>query len=255
MIKIRPSSLDSYVQCPKSTRNKLVEGYKSHEKAHKKFHISATVGTSVHLGAMEAVKDLSKHLQSKKYYQEKALDSLSEAMTDEHELDALTPTRKDADRQVKQLVGIFLDDHVPTRPPLLVETQLKAEVTDEIVLIGSPDYVTFSGPCDLKTGRMKTFLGQLGAYNLLCEANKICSPIDNKIIHLPRSAVNKTPVSNVLVYDAEHATSIAKSILRAIIEDLEKPLDQLLEGPSAGFCSAHFCDLFGTEHCTSWRYK
>ena len=276
---IRASALTWHSDCPKRGNGQLFSaevkalGYRSRQLDRS---IAGVTGTAVHRaaeftlagkiggGSPPPVSDAT----------DAARDSLVEQMGQGVAFDTTTATRADALRQVISMTRLYYHKVAPNIQPVLVEKRLEAEVSEGIILAGSPDVVAIEpGQIDdLKTGARDpgNHNPQIGAYSLLARSAGIDIQ-QGAIDFIKRVPVSKPQPDPVrIVAPLAIAEQTAMNVLRHIVDDVRvfrEGDDRLglkagdpaafLANPHSRLCGEKYCPFWGITgqyaFCNEWR--
>lgn len=249
-IRLRPSSIDTFLNCPLQWAKVFLEGKTSIPGAR------AAIGTAIHKSAEVLWLDA---IETKKV--DSNIDKLTDAAIEEFkELDNSSELQYDqgedantAQTEVKNGVRAFVEDIVPYTPiPTGVEKFFKVNIKHPLVkeLGGTIDYLTDDVVADIKTSRRKAVMGhyttQQSIYKYLAMEhgyNIKHNLIQNVVLG------KKDVVGNIGEMDAN--VPQAKFIINKLLDTLELasndtvPLDVLFRGnPKYYLCNPKYCAFF-----------
>lgn len=261
MISVRASSLTEYPDCERrfSARHLpgLIEsaGFRLRQVSSS---IGATVGTAVHAGAAQMLREKMASGEDNKP-DSVALDmAVSELRTDVERgavWDDTTPTMNAAEGQTIRMVQAYRHGVLPGVTPIAVEQALEATFSATLTITGHMDVAEQEIIHDTKTGVMRRpNHPQYGAYSLLRRSNK---GVVNGFIedYVPRSSLKqpqRAPERHI--YPVASCEQAAHNILKRIdaaAQAFAQDGDpwRWLPNPASMLCGDRFCPAFATAFC------
>jgi len=211
-IILRPSSIDSFLQCPQQWYRVFILGERSIPNSR------AAIGTAIHKGVEQMWID-SMTAKAKIVSMGCMADAALEAFGVEEDKDLSYDMGEDRNTCHKEiLVGLdtFVEDVAPFVPiPTGVEERFSIEITDHPIvkgISGQLDYVNrdYKAIADLKTGKRKHNVAnsstQQSIYNIVAEENGVeikTSTIQNVVLktkpegHVMDAAINKDKAKKI----------------------------------------------------------
>lgn len=259
MTIIRPSSLPSYVDCPRRTAARLFRedveaaGYVLRQTPQ---GIGAAIGTAVHAGAHQALRPRveGKELAPADEAEGAAFDNLRSALADGVAWDEVSPTQNASEKQVLRMVRRWREDVAPRFVPEHVEVRLEADMAG-VTVSGQVDVAAGDVIRDLKTGRTQRANGaQYGMYSLLWRAHghDIGRLVED---YVPRAPVSKLqPAAVTTEIDVADAEAAAEAIAKRMVADLDEFRATsnpwaFLANPASMLCGDKWCPAWGTKWC------
>lgn len=250
-VNIRPSSVDTWTNCPRQWAMVFIGGESSIPGAR------AALGTAVHT-AIETEWNLSIAAKAKQFNVSAMEDIVSAELVvaDNEGLSYDNDDNLDTLVSYARLgVNAFVDDILPfTDIPLKAETRLGIDVKNPIIekLTGTIDYLGKSSIADVKTSKRKpipqSFVVQQSIYKLLAEANDM--KIDD--VFIQGIVFNKTKTYGTIL-PLEPNLPRAKYLVNSILDTLtvynEQKIDPtiLFRGnPKYYLCSIKYCKFYST---------
>jgi hypothetical protein len=250
-IRIRPSSIDNFVNCPLQWAKVFLEGRTSIPGAR------AAIGTSIHKAAevlwSEAIKQ-GKVDDNVEKLTDAAVEEFAEIeKKDKLYYDPQEDTNTAQDTIVKG-VRAFVEDIVPFTPiPLAVEQFLEIPISGNPIINaigGTIDYLTDTVVADVKTSRRKAvmhhYTTQQSVYKYLAQSHGY--NIEHSLIQ--NVILRKTSTEGLigeLTPNVEQAKFIVNKMLETmeIVEAGTIPLNVLFRGnPKYYLCSEKYCAFF-----------
>jgi hypothetical protein len=250
MVRIRPSGVSSFYNCPLQWKLTHLDGLKSIPNSR------AMIGTAVHKVAeitwKEAIESGAKDLN-----ESKSTDIASETFKELDKegmkyngFDTFESCQKEAIEGAK----CFTREIAPKEAiPKAVEKFYSIDLQNGFEIAGSVDYVGVDMIADLKTTRKKAtpnnYLLQQSIYAVLSGA-KECK-IQNIVL-------KKKPESHIL--PLEHNIKYTKKIVNDLItriKSYQESGNSLLfpANPTSCLCSDKYCSFFGTDKCEISKLK
>jgi CRISPR/Cas system-associated exonuclease Cas4 (RecB family) len=253
-IILRPSSIDTFLQCPQQWYRVFILGETSIPNSR------AAIGTAIHAGVEQMWLD-SMQAKTKVISMGSMADAAVEAFEEEEQKDLQFDANEDRNTCHKEiLVGLdtYVEDITPYVPvPTGVEQRFTVNITDHPIvegISGQLDYVDeeVGVISDLKTGKRKHNVAnsstQQSIYNYLAEENGVkvnVSTIQNVVLkakpegHIMDAQINKDKAKNIV--------NTLLDVLEVYNEDKVDP-DMLFRGnPKYYLCSPKYCKFF--EEC------
>ena len=260
MITVRASSLPKWADCPRRSAanifNKELRELGYDFRSHGKF-VSGILGTAVHAGASHTLKNkmvekdtpLNEAIEiSIETYKKKSVDGI--------DYDDITNTRNTAEKQITNISTVFHTQIAPSLHPLAVEQEMKAKLSDTMIVSGHADDIEEDSVHDTKTGASgQTYQAQGGCYSLSAKANQIAVPKEFVVDHIPRTSLRKPQPDAVQYrYDIGLCEQEAKSVLNEIkrtwmLFDEHHDPAVFMANLSSMLCSPKYCAAFGTDWC------
>lgn len=248
---LRPSSIDSFLQCPQQWYRVFILGEHSIPNSR------AAIGTAIHKGVEVMWKD-SMQVGQKIISPGSMADAAVEAFEEEEQKDLQYDSGEDKNTCIKEvIVGLdtFVDDIVPWVPvPTDVEARFDLTITDHPIVGGVSGQLDYLDKkvgvlADVKTGKRKHNVAnsstQQSIYTLLAEENGV--KVNNATI---QNVVLKTkPEGHIM--DSQINIPKAKAIVNTLLDTLkvysEDKVDPdiLFRGnPKYYLCSPKYCRFF-----------
>lgn len=250
-ITIRPSSVDSFLQCPYQWAKTFLEGIPSIPGNR------AAIGTGIHRGAevlwSDAIKTGKKDCN---------ITMITDAAVESYEEEFKKGVQLDDDETMSGSIDevaagcrAFVDDiamYVPI--PVAVESRFTIDITNHPLVkavSGTVDYLGTDNISDLKTSKRKptpaNYTTQQSIYKMLAEANGH----DVQYNTIQGIVLKKAPEG--LVMPIETDVTQAKALINVMLDTLEVaaqdivPLEVLFRGnPKYFLCSNKYCSLYST---------
>ena len=271
---IRPSALSGYGDCPRREAARLFRfeveraGYKLRETPG---GVAPVIGTATHAATARIVEEKlrSGNLGDLEEAEQAGIEKLGLCLEQETHFDKTSPTRKDAEIQVRRMTRAYHRHIAPVLNPVAVESRLEAKIGKGFLLAGTSDVETIEPGVirDTKTGVVsRTHAAQLGGYSLLSRSHGrvIAKGVIDFIKRVPVRTDQPPPVtSDYPVADIENlAMHRIKRIQRDLTEfrhrvhtDAGPPEFAFDVNPMSNLCSDRWCPAWGTKFCAEWRYK
>jgi len=249
-IRLRPSSIDGFLNCPKQWAHVFLEGRTSVPGAR------AAIGTAIHKAA-EVI--WSEAIETQKV--DDNIEKLTDAAIEEfHEVEARAELNYDegedtntAQDTVKKGVKAFVEDIVPYTPiPLGVEKFFKVDIDHPFVkeLGGTIDYITNDVVADVKTSRRKAVMNHYVTQQSIYKYLAIENGYDIKHSLIQNVILRKSSTEGQ-IGELEPNVPQAKFIINTLLDTLELaakdtiPLDTLFRGnPKYYLCSEKYCAFY-----------
>lgn len=279
MIEARTSRLD-WPDCPRRGsafalwREIEDAGYRL-RRLDDRVHVATAIGSAAHAGDAELYRELARtgsagdHRRVVRAVEVGVETFTAQAPADDMiSLDAITPSRTVAHRQVKALITTYATIIDPGDEPVMVEESLAITIGD-VRLRSTPDRFLVSGRLpDLKTGRASklTSSAQLGGQSLVIRTHKPHLPVTwLGVEDQPRRHPDKiTPPRRIEVPQAA-AEHQAWSALQQMSREINAFRDSVAAGrpepdlfptrPESYLCGERTCPAYGTSYCSAWRLK
>ena len=272
---IRPSSLTTYLDCPRrfAARHLADEvanaGYRLSPV--RRTHIGAAVGTGVHAAAsftLEA-KRTTGDLGNASEAEDRANASFMEAAEYGVDWDATTANLSTAQRQLARMTRSYRKHLAPQISPVLVEQRMEADVGDGFIVSGQLD--TLAGDPDsvlrdLKTGTQQRANGvQYAAYSMLFEAHgfRMRRLLEDYLARVRIDREQPPPVSTEVNMrdnqaDALEAIDGIKRDTARFLERVASPTGRpppsaFRPNPASSLCAARWCPAWGTDFCKAHK--
>lgn len=250
VIRIRPSSVESFYGCSYQWGKTFLEGVSSIPNSR------AAIGTAIHAGveAMwnEAIASGKKE-PNIRLMTDAAMDSWKESTHDGMQYD---DGENEGSCAVEIIKGTeaFIEDIVPfTKIPVAVETFVKIDLDHKMVseIGGTIDYLSVDTIGDVKTSKRKSgpegHTVQQSLYKLLANSNGY--NIQHNLIQ--QIVLKKVPEGAILQLEADIPQ--AKYLVNTLLDTLDlvyqdiAPIETILRpNPKHIFCSEKFCAHYGT---------
>lgn len=250
-IIIRPSSLNTFLQCPQQWYKVFILGENSIPNAR------AAIGTAIHAGA-EVMWNDSIKAKTKVIAKSAMEDAAAEAWDEESQKGLRFDANEDdatAMREVRQGINTFIDDIVPwVDIPTGVEQRFTVQIDNHPIVeavSGTLDYINENTGflADIKTGKRKHSVAdseiQQSIYKFLAESNGVevkGATIQNVVLktkpegHIMDSAIN--------IPRAKAIVNTLLDTLDVYNEDTVDP-DMLFRGnPKYYLCSPKYCNFW-----------
>lgn len=276
MIGIRPSSIQTYLDCERRfaahhlTDLVSAQGYTIGPV--RKSHVGAIVGSGLHAAAefTLSAKMTSGLLGSDADAEGAGMAAMEErAVAEGCEFDDATPTFDTAQKQLRRMARSWRRHIAPEIVPLQVEQRIEADLGDGFHLTGQPDIVTEAPVVtvrDLKTNRVrKAPHVQLGGYGLMVRAHghDVKRLVQDSVPRTPLREEQATPeVIEVALHAAMLDAFEALQAIKRSVQEFEKraadpngqaPRSAFKVNPSSPLCSAKWCRAFGSDFCPVHR--
>jgi PD-(D/E)XK nuclease superfamily len=274
---VRASSLSGWPDCPRRGAARMFR--REIEAAgftlrHLPNGIGAAVGSAVHAaGKFSLDERLEKGtLPPVSAVMDCAVESVKEIIAEGITYDArVTLNASDAHQQVARMAATYRNHVAPDIQPILIETRLEAEFSENIILSGQADVIAREPGRirDLKTGtRLGSHAAQLGAYSLLARTPTLERPegIDIKQagIDFVQRVSMKKPQPNPVAQMRD--VGAAETAASRILQDIETSLHTFRHGDerrrflpgdpwafsansSSMLCGERYCSAWGTDFC------
>lgn len=249
-ICIRPSSVDSFLQCPQQWLRRYVYGEPSIPSAR------ASIGTAIHSG-VETMWTESMAAKEKIANMGAITDSAMESYKAEEEYGPQYDHGEDGNTaRVEIMKGLdaFVEDVVPfTDMPDAVEKRFSIEIIGHPIVNevgGTVDYIEGNVIADVKTSKRKPSVAnyeiQQSIYRTLAKANGI--PVDRNLIQgviLGKREVRGTILDMPINEEkSKYAVNTILDTLRLLEQDIVDP-DILFRGnPKYYLCSGKYCNFY-----------
>ena len=272
---VHPSALPGWNDCPRREAAKLfpgvvaVLGYKLRHLDH---HVGGSIGTGVHASAAHILR---RKMEGRDWSVSDALlleaghGALDDDISDGVIWDSTTPTRDDAEFQLRRMVTSYRIHLAPKIDPIAVEQRLEGTCAG-LKISGKKDVLARlpGGLRDLKTGKMIRANGaQYGTYSMIERAHGgQCDTIIED--HLPRARVKaEQPRPIEIHYDVGACEQEADATIRDIRRSLEHfnillenggptpPEQAFRANPNSMLCSDRFCPVHSTPFCRAHLKK
>jgi hypothetical protein len=248
-IRIRPSSVDTFMQCAQQWYRVFIMGDTSIPSAR------AAIGTAIHKGIEVFWNDAMEH-QEKDPNLGMMSDAAIEAFKEEGQKGLQYDEGENKDTASEEIVkgmGAFISDIVPfAQIPDGVEKFFSVPITGHPIVAevgGTVDYIRKNTISDVKTSKRtptpSNYDTQQGLYRYLARANNI--PVEQNLIHgivltqKPKGVILEMPVN------VEKAVTAVNSILdttRVFASDIVHP-DVLFRGnPKYYLCDPKYCAFY-----------
>lgn len=248
-IRIRPSAVDSFYQCPYQWGKTFLEGVQTIPNSR------AAIGTSVHAG-VEQMWNESIAAKQKVHSIAAMTDAAMEAWKNEtHDGVSFDEGENESTAVIEIVKGIeaFVDDIVPFAAiPVAVETFVSVAISNPLVseLGGTIDYITTDTIADVKTSKRKpttsNYETQQSLYKYLANANGY--NIEHNLI---QGVVFGKRETSGMVLTMETDVDKAKTAVNELLHTMEViatdkvPIDVILRGnPKHHFCSSKYCAIY-----------
>lgn len=248
-IVIRPSAVDSFMQCPRQWAMTHIGGISSVPGAR------AAIGTAIHAAVEQEWKESI--LTKKKDFNYSAMADLAVAELQELDQEGIKyDDGEDINSATKEVVAgtkAFADDIAPfTDIPIAVEERYTIELDNPIVecLSGTVDYINETQIADIKTSKRKptasNYTTQQTIYKMLAEANG--RTVNDNLI---QGVILKAKPEGTIIKlepDIEKAKMAVNSILD-VVEALHSGIrpSLLFRGnPKYYLCQEKYCALYKT---------
>jgi len=250
-ITIRPSSLDTFLQCPQQWYQVFINGRTSIPNSR------AAIGTAIHKGVEEMWRDsisAKTVVHSPSAMADAAMDAWKEETHDGVQYDA-GETEGTCAKEIITGIDTFMEDIVPwVQIPTDVEQRYTVTIADHPIVeavSGTLDYINTDVGIisDLKTGKRKHNTAnsqtQQSIYKFLAESNGVqvnVSTIQNVVLkakpdgHVMDAAINMDQAKNIV--------NSLLDVLEVVHTDTVDP-DMLFRGnPKYYLCSPKYCAFF-----------
>lgn len=248
-ITIRPSSIDTFLQCPQQWKRVFIDGETSIPGAR------AAIGTAIHKAA-EIIWTDAMQTRKKDANLSAATDAAMEAFKEEEQKGLQydkDENRGTASVEIVKGTEAFVDDIVPYASiPTGVEKRYTVEIPNHPIveaISGTVDYIANDVIADIKTSKRKptvaNYKTQQSVYKIL--ANKNGANVKYNQIH--GVVLKKAPEGTILEADIDEVQ--AKATVNTLLETLEiyhedriNP-DILFRGnPKYYLCSPKYCAFY-----------
>lgn len=269
-LRVRPSTTSRWTDC---ARRQVAHAYPElladagYALRETPSSIGALVGTSVHAGGAELLKQ---KLQTgaieapSRGFEAGTAAFVEEMEKQEVAWDDVTRNPNDAARQIQRMVNTYHFGVAMNVTPVAVEQRLEATF-DGVLISGQADNLCLfpSGPRDTKTGKMAGWnVPQLGCYSALARAhgNRVETCTEDFIQRVsPR--VEQPPVKSK-EFDRGDCEKAAAGILELMKHqigsfeaDPKKDPWAFPANPNSMLCSDKFCKAYHTKWCSAWKEK
>lgn len=249
-IVVRPSSLDSFVSCPRQWALTFLAGNESMTA------FRAAIGTAIHKGAEVAWN----HAIDKGMKDGITLDDIIQASKDEydnlHLADKISygagETKIIAEKDIIAGCKAFFEDiYFQVSIPEKVEAKLEVEVENPLIskVAGTLDYLSNSTVADLKTSKRKVSPSRYKLQQSVYKWLALQNDYDIKYSEIHCIVLNKNPYGDI--YDCEIDVPVAVAIIKKLLETVEiaykdiVPLDILFRAnPKHYLCSEDYCAFY-----------
>ena len=266
-IRIRPSSLTGWLDCPRRAAASLFRGMvvnAGFELRELPRNVGAAIGTSVHKGAWYTLTEKMTHggLGTEEQAIDYGVTAFRDEIVDGVIWDATSHNPNDADKHIIRMTKMHRAKVAPDITPMAVEERLEAKI-GRVVVSGQKDVLARepNDLRDLKTGAGKAaHTAQIGAYSLIershgREVNRLIEDF------IPRVSL-KRPQPLPLKY--EYAVGVAENLafetieaITAAVEEFERrietgdrpPENAFQPNPMSMLCGDKFCPAFNTKFC------
>jgi len=249
-ITIRPSAVDSFMNCPRQWAMTHIGGVPSVQGGR------AAIGTSIHAAVEQEWKEAI--ITRKKDFNITAMTDLAAAELSEIDLKGIKyDLGEDLDTATSEAakgVKAFVEDIVPfTDIPVAVEERYTIELDNPVAarLSGTVDYISDDTIADVKTSKRKPIVAnyntQQTIYKLLAEANG--RTVKHSLIQ--GVVLKAKPEGHVLALEpnvdkAKYAVNTLLEVLDVFHKQQVAP-DMLFRGnPKYYLCSNKYCALYAT---------
>lgn len=250
-IILRPSALDTWVQCPQQWYRVFILGGTSIPNTR------AAIGTAIHAGVEEGWNDSIK-AKTKIFSKGAMADAAVEAFKEEEQKGLVYDSGESQGTCIKEtLIGLdtFVDDIAPwVAMPTKVEQYYQVEITGHNIvggIGGTVDYVEEHKGiiADLKTGKRKHDVShsstQQSIYKFVVEENGIPVRINN----IQSVVLKAKPEGHVM--DAQINVPKAKAIVNTLLDTLEVLEKDVVDpnilfrgNPKYWLCSPKYCAFY-----------
>ncbi|NIO83418.1 MAG: hypothetical protein GTN53_22910 [Candidatus Aminicenantes bacterium] len=260
MIRIRVSSLPFYLDCPRRAAagvfNYQIKGAGFSVNKYPP-GVAAAIGQGAHAGAQHIV-DRMCHLGRPAELgqaQEAGIVQYKKAVTEGAMYDDITPNNNAAEKQIQTITRSYYYEIAPglNVEGLATEKALKAKL-GEATITGHLDFNTPAMIRDLKTGRVASFIAQLGGYSLLKRSNGGQAG-GLAIDFCPRVRIDKPyPGASTVNYNLQLAESTAFQIIKKMIRDIKEFEETgdpwaFAANPKSMLCNPKYCSCYKTDFC------
>jgi len=246
-IRIRPSAVDTFYNCPYQWAKVFLEGQRTIPGAR------AAIGTAIHKG----VEEMWLEAQLKQSKSDVNVTMATDAAIEEFQnidvdlqYDAGENTQT-AEATVREGITAFIDDIVPfTDIPVAVEQFIEIELDHPVVsgMGGTIDYITHDTIADVKTSKRKpvpaSHTTQQTVYKILAESTGL--NIKHNLIQ--GVALTKNPMGHIL--ELEPKVDRTKFLINSMLDTLEAfnngvdPKLLFRGNPKYYLCSPKYCQLY-----------
>ncbi|MDR2594547.1 MAG: PD-(D/E)XK nuclease family protein [Fibromonadaceae bacterium] len=274
-MRIRASMLPSYNDCP---RRAVARQFRSKiEKAGFFLNpelpsIGAVVGTTTH-SVVEAFYFSSKKLEN--FNEENAITEAMEALKNEAGKgciwDDSTPSVETAEKQIKRMVRVYIEELGKNLTPVATELELVADLDDGWELSGHIDLLAKDKEGkfwlrDLKTGSVsRSHHAQLGAYSLLYHTappDGLPKKIEGGAIDFVKRTPKTRPQDSIKIteYNLALCERTAWATIQKIKSDMalfDKTTDPFVfpENSMSMLCNKTYCVAHNTDFCPITKEK
>jgi hypothetical protein len=263
MFYIRTSTLSSWNDCPRREAAKIFgsviesAGFSLRRDRMKKI-VGAVIGTGVHAGAGEALKEKKSGNAAFKYIDmvDISISCFRDEIKDGVMYDDLSPNNNTCEKQIQRISKVYWNRYYPEIVPVAIEVSIKAAINDDYTLTGHPDVITENDIRDLKCGKVdRIYMPQLGGYSLLSRANRITIPKLLMVDWIPRTDIRKPQKEcKTFTYNAVESEALARSVIDTIIYQHSQFLSSgeplaFPANPYSMLCGAKWCPAYGTNWC------
>lgn len=245
-IRIRPSAIDTFYQCPYQWGKTFLEGVSSIPNAR------AAIGTSIH-AAVETLWTDAIQTGKKDSNLSRLTDAAMTAWKEQtHDGVMFDDGENDKTAAVEIIKGTeaFVEDIVPfTQIPEAVEEFYKVDIEHPLVaeIGGTVDYIGHGIIADVKTSKRKpstpNYTTQQSVYRYLAEANGV--KVNANLI---QGVVLKKTGAEGMILEMETNVPQAKTLVNRMLDTLDliakdvAPIETILRGnPKYYLCSDKYC--------------
>lgn len=254
-ITIRPSSIDTFLNCSYQWAKVFLEGKTSIPGAR------AAIGTGVHKGVELLWQEaIDKNLDKPNINMSAINDAAVEAFKKEdQDNDLQYDDGEDANTAINTIlngVEAFVDDIVPyTEVPKAVEKRYTIPISGNPIIAkisGTVDYITNGTLADVKTSKRKgnpaQYETQQGTYKLLAEANGevINNTLIQKVVFGSKSTIGEILSLDVNTDKAKFIINTMLDTTKAMIEGNVAPEVLFRGNPKYYLCSNKYCKFHST---------
>jgi len=251
-VTIRPSSVNTFLQCPQQWYRVFLLGHRSKPGAR------AAIGTAIHKSAEVFWQDAIE-TRKKDPNISAMVDAAVEAFKEEEQKDLMYDDGEDRNTSMKTItqgVEAFADDIVPFAAiPDAVEKRFSVKIDNHPIISqvsGTVDYIESDTIADVKTSKRKpttaNYKIQQSLYRILAKANGI--NVKHNLIQA--IVLKKAPEGMIKSMNEDIDESMATYAVNSIIDttalfakgDIDP--DVLFRGnPSYYLCSPKYCEFYG----------
>jgi hypothetical protein len=250
-LRIRPSSIDTFNQCPYQWAKVFLEGVTTIPSSR------AAIGTGVHK-AIEVMWTESMAHNVKEANTDVMVDAGIESFNEEAKKGMTYNTDEDINSCHKEIhigVDAYVDNLLPFLDiPTAVETRFTVPIADHPIVAdisGTVDYLAPGRIDDVKTSKRKptvaNYKTQQSIYKYLAEMN------GHPVTHSMIQGVVFTKVPQAMILEAAIDIDQAKANVNSLLDTLEYatkdvvPMDVLFRcNPKYYLCSEKYCSLHGS---------